>query len=137
MALITAAIAWTFVASLANDGSRPWPTVAAFIAVTLGLVVGRTIAARATAVSAPAAVGALAGILAGALPAFPGLCGRRGPLGYGNANGAFFALLTWAAVILRVAIPGMTRPTRLATTAVGAASLAACVVHARSVPSSR
>jgi O-antigen ligase len=127
LALVVAAVAWTFVAAAANDGSRPWPYTAALVAVAGGVAAGRSIGRGIGPSSAPTAVGVLAGVLLGALLAFGGSSSGGPPLGYGNANGAFFALLTLAAVLLRVAVPAMTQPTRLATTTVGVAALGACV----------
>lgn len=127
LGLVAAAVVWTLVSAATNDGSRPWPTVAALVAVTLAVTAGRTIAPRVTPSSAPVAVGVLAGVLAGSLLAFRGSASGGAPLGYGNANGALFAMVVLAAALLRVAVPMMTRPTRLATTAVGVAGLAACI----------
>jgi len=127
LALVAAAIGWTLVAAAANDGSGPWPYVGGLLAVAAGIAAGRSIGTRVDPSSAPAAIGVLAGVLLGALLAFRGSSSGGPPLGYGNANGAFFALVTLATVLLRVAVPAMTQPTRLATTTVGVTALGACV----------
>lgn len=125
--LVLAGIAWTFVTAMDEDGSRPWPTVGAWVLAGTGVAIGRRLARRSDAGAAAVAVAVLAGLLVGSLAAFQRPSGGGPPLGYGNANAALFALIGLGAALVRVRATTLTRPTRLATTAVGAAAVAACV----------
>lgn len=102
--VLAACVVWTLTGAHAA-GDRPWPAVFGFLAVGAAYAAGRVVSGRyGTAV--PAAVVVFGGIVAFSWWTHT-LAGGAGaaPLGYGNANGAFYAQIMLAAVLGMVAAP--------------------------------
>ena len=104
LALVAAAVIWTFVA--ATSGGDPWPTVGMFVLVALVYTFGRMVT-PAVPFLVPALVVAVAVVLgvlslAGALPEGA----DAAPLGYVNARSAFYVEAAAAAVMLAVLLRG-------------------------------
>jgi peptidoglycan/xylan/chitin deacetylase (PgdA/CDA1 family)/O-antigen ligase len=111
-------VGWTLISAL-FVGGNPWPSVVVMAAVGIGVIVGRGLGRR-DPVLAPAVIAVVAA--SAALVSVTELAGPGGaPLGYGNANAAFFLQGTVAGVGLGLVAA---RPSlRLAGFAAGAVLL--------------
>lgn len=95
--LVAAAIGWTLWTGRV-DGANPWPTAIGFAAVAGAYAAGtRLHAVRWTVTATPAIAGAAL------LLALEPFTSGSEPLGYGNANGALYAMLAFAGVRALVA----------------------------------
>ena len=135
LSLLGAQLVWTVVAAAVSGGS-PVPVLLALLAAAVALVIARSIAAT-RRIAVPAAVVAVALVLA--IVSAPDLLrGAAGgmPFGYGNANGAFFAQSTVAALMIAfggrglVRVGGAVAAVALAGLTVLSGSLAASVLIA-------
>jgi O-antigen ligase len=102
LALVVAAVVWTFLAA-AWSGGNPWPVGASFVLVAAAFVAGRVAAdLNRSVVPAVVVVGAvILAVLTWGNAFGPGV--DRGPLGYENAMAAFLVEAAVAALMLAVA----------------------------------
>jgi O-antigen ligase len=126
--LAAALAAWVLAVAAVNDGSRPWPSLLAVLGASAAFGAGRAV--RRTTARGPVGPTVALAALGGAVGAFAtvldvGAAGG-GPLGYGNANGALFAALAFAVVVVRVTAAAPTRRTREAAAVLAIGAALAC-----------